>query len=356
MTTAAAPALLRTPLYDRAAAAGARFVAFAGYELPRDFGSILEEHKAVREGAALFDVSHMARFRIERTGRLDARLSRPVSDLPPGRARYALFLTPEATVLDDFVAFRAPDGPLYLVSNAARRGVVAGALAEAEACFVDGTERSAMLALQGPRAAEVVERVAKEAARLRRFHVARITTGPLEGALVARTGYTGEDGFEFIVSDARAEAAWETLLAAGGPGFVRPAGLGARDLARLEAALPLYGADLDDTVDPEEAGLSFALEEGRGAEWEEALALRRRGRRRRRAGLVLASSPAARGGEVVRDVNGKAVGRVTSGAPSPIVGAPIALALVASQAEPASVEVRGRAIAAREVPLPFVGR
>lgn len=336
-------AAIPLPLRDLHAAAGARWCDFAGWEMPRDYGSILAEHDAVRRGAALFDVSHMGRLVLPAPARIDPHLSRPLSDVADGRARYVLLLNVRATILDDAVGFRV--GPeVRLVVNASRRPQVAAFLRANDVPFSDETEATALLALQGPRAEEILRSIVPEAARL-----ARWGAGVFLDGFITRTGYTGEDGFEIATSVSAAPAVWRSLVAAG----ARPAGLGARDLARLEAGLPLYGHELDEETDPEEADLGWVLRTGRSAPWEAALAARRALPRRRRIGLLLDAPPAARGGEPVLSEDDRVIGAVTSGAPSPLFPGPIAMAFVAGPSAPNAVRVRNRRVGARVVDLPF---
>ncbi|HEY5656565.1 MAG TPA: glycine cleavage system aminomethyltransferase GcvT, partial [Myxococcota bacterium] len=258
-----------TPLARAHERLGARMVEFAGFQMPLQYRSIREEHAAVREAVGLFDTSHMGQIRLEgRTAptAADALLSRPVAGLPPGRVAYALLCNEAGGVVDDVMAYREEDA-VFLCVNAAniakdldwiRRHVAPGVRVR------DMSDETALLALQGPASPAVLRSACDAGAdALRRHRFGRFRVAGCD-ALVSRTGYTGEDGFELYCPAAQAETLFETLLERGGPLGIRPAGLGARDTLRLEAALPLYGHELDDDTTPFEAGL------GRFVQFEDA--------------------------------------------------------------------------------------
>ncbi len=357
----------RTPLYDSHVELGARFVEFAGFRMPVQYSSILREHAAVREAAGLFDVSHMGQIELRGPAAVasaEGLLSRRVATLREGRARYALLCNERGGVVDDVTCYRTAPDALFLCVNAACvekdwRWVVRHAAPEAGPAQV--SERTGMLALQGPASAEILTRlVGAGVADLGRFAFGHFE---LAGApvMVSRTGYTGLDGFEIYLGAGHLVRIFEAILAEGEPLGAVPAGLGARDTLRLEAALPLYGHELDDLTTPLEAGLErFVDLDDRDFIGAEALRQQRsQGVSRRLVGLVLEGRSAAREGDAVR-MEGEEVGRVTSGAPSPTLGKPVALAYVpADRAEPGrgvEVVVRGRAIPARQVETPFVRR
>lgn len=354
----------RTALYDLHRRLGARMVDFAGFEMPVQYTSILREHAAVREAAGLFDVSHMGQIRIEgpdavaSAGRL---LSRPLADLQPGRVRYALLCNEAGGVVDDVTVYRLADDALFLCVNAAN---TAKDLAwidvhlEGDCRLRDTSAVTALLALQGPASAGILARAgAAEAAQLRRFRFGHM---PVAGvpALLSRTGYTGADGFEIYCDAGRVERLFEALLQLGEGLGALPAGLGARDTLRLEAALPLYGHELDDETSPLEAGLDafVALDH----DFVGADAIRRRraaGLTKQLVGFELEARGVARQGHEVWS-GGERVGVVTSGGPSPTLGKSIGLAYVppslSEEGVQLDIRIRERATRARVVPTPFV--
>jgi aminomethyltransferase len=354
----------RTPLYEAHRRLGARLVEFAGFDMPVQYTSIVEEHRAVRERAGLFDVSHMGQLRISGPAALatvDRLLSRPVSNLREGRVRYALLCNEEGGVVDDVTAYRVGDDAVLLCVNASNvekdyrwiaRHTPGGA------ALRDESDETALLALQGPESARVLARVADgELGALGRYAFARLAVAGHD-ALVSRTGYTGSDGFEVYLASRAALPVWEALLEAGRPLGLLPAGLGARDTLRLEAALPLYGHELDDTTSPLEAGLARFVALGRDFIGAAAIERRRAaGHPRALVGFVLDGRGVARA-EYPVAVAGERVGRVTSGAPSPTLGRCIGLAYVppalAAPGTRLEILIRGRAVPASVVETPFV--
>ena len=361
----------RTPLYDWHVARGARMVSFAGWSLPIQYPTgILEEHRACREEAALFDVSHMGIVRIAGDTATTARalervLSGDLQNQRSGLAKYTLLLTAEGGVVDDLMAMRHDDD-WYLVLNASR---TADDLAVLDAALTAGhrpvlLEEQALLALQGPRAAEVLTRHLPEAGELR-FRESREVFVDGQPGRIARLGYTGEDGFEIELAAAVAPEFAARLTA---DGEVTPAGLGARDSLRLEAGLCLYGHELDTTTSPIAANLGWAINKRRreagdfpGA--ERILREMAEGTAERLVGLTLEGRmPAREGAPILHgDSHGdgaREVGRVTSGGFGPSVGAPVAMGYVErALAEPGTAlacRVRRHDIAARVTPLPFV--
>ncbi|MDW8342207.1 MAG: glycine cleavage system aminomethyltransferase GcvT [Geminicoccaceae bacterium] len=355
--------LARTPLYDLHRELGAKFVAFAGYEMPLHYPSgILAEHRWCREKAALFDVSHMGQIALrgaEAASALEKLVPGDILGLPSGRARYTLFTDETGGILDDLIVTNAEDH-LFLVVNAARKAEDLEHLRRhlEPRCRVEPIADRVLLALQGPAAAEVLARLAPRCLELRFMHAAEFEVG---GVLcrVSRTGYTGEDGFEI---SAPAEAARDLARALLAAEEVRPAGLGARDTLRLEAGLCLYGHDIDRTTSPVEAGLGWTIgkrrrERGDFPGAERILRELREGPARRLVGLRPDGRVPARAGAAIL-ADGRPVGRVTSGGYGPTVDAPIALGYVpASLASPGTrveLAVRGRSEPACVVPLPFV--
>ena len=372
--------LKRTPLHPVHVAAGARLVPFGGYDMPVQYrDGILKEHVWTREHAGLFDVSHMGPSFLtlnEKSGDADADhravaalaekiVCGDIAGLKPGQLRYTLLLNDSGGMIDDLMIGRPllPDraGMLYIIVNAGTKdGDFARFQAAAgEAATLTRADDRALIALQGPEAVAVLAGLLPEAAELGFMGFRRIDYDGY-GLVVSRSGYTGEDGFEILVPAAIAEVFWNRLTA---DERVRPIGLGARDSLRLEAGLPLYGHDADETVSPIEAGLGFAVSKRRlkagdfpGAD---RIARERGGELKRvRVGLkVLQGAPAREGAEIV-DANGAVVGRVTSGGFAPSLGAPIAMGFVpptlAAPGTALSVSVRGKAQSAVVTALPFV--
>jgi aminomethyltransferase len=356
----------RTPLSDVHRRLGARIVDFAGFEMPVQYSSILEEHAAVRERAGLFDVSHMGQIFLDGPGAVEAverLVSCPVASLRVGAVRYGLLCNEEGGVVDDVTVYRLGADALFLCVNASNiekdhRWIAAHA---AGVRVEDRSARFGLLALQGPRSAEVLaKRCDVELGALRRF---RFAEGRVAGAtaLVSRTGYTGSDGFEIYVDAEATPAVWDALLESGHAFGLLPAGLGARDTLRLEAALPLYGHELDDTTSPLEARLDrFVKLDTGGFIGAEAIAARRaRGHERLLVGFVVEERGIARADYPIL-ADGRSVGRVTSGAPSPTLGKPIGLGYVppalAGVGSVFEIGIRERRARARVVETPFVGR
>ncbi|CAM3342038.1 glycine cleavage system aminomethyltransferase GcvT [Hydrogenibacillus schlegelii] len=370
--------LKTTPLYPLYRET-AKLTEFAGFAMPVSFSGILEEHRAVRTAAGLFDVSHMGEVRIagsEAVRLVERLVTAEAGTLSPGRARYAFVLKASGGVLDDLLVYRLGDDEFLLVPNAANIARIVAWAREVrdregiEADVDDLSPRVALLALQGPKAAAILGRVAAERHRealmgLKPFRFAQnVIVAGVPVLLASRTGYTGEDGFELMLAAEEAPALWQALLEAGSPDGLVPAGLGARDTLRLEAGLPLYGQELTPEVTPLEAGLEAFVRFGKAVPFIGEPALRRQkeeGVPRRLVGLVLEGRAPARSGYAVYPAPEAVApaGSVTSGAPSPTLGRPIAMALVAAAhaGEPVLfVDVRGRRVPAKVVPLPFYRR
>ncbi len=356
----------RTPLYDAHRALGARMVDFAGWEMPVQYQGIIDEHTAVRTRAGLFDVSHMGEIELRGPGALDACQRATANDvrrLRDGTAQYSLLLDPRGGIVDDIIVHRLAAERLMICVNASNRAPDFAYLREHArgADVVDVSDATALLALQGPRATAILARcTALPLADIPRFAFAE---APVAGrrALVAHTGYTGEDGWELYAATGDAVTLWDALLAAGKADGISPAGLGARDTLRLEAALPLYGHELGLDTSPYEARLGWVVhpEKGDFIGRDALLAAQARGPRRRLVGVELVDAGVPRADyRVLRD--GQAVGALTSGTKSPTLGKGIALGYVEPAASAAgttlAVEIRGRAAAARVVPLPFYRR
>ncbi|MBW2493560.1 MAG: glycine cleavage system aminomethyltransferase GcvT [Deltaproteobacteria bacterium] len=357
--------LKRTPLYETHRRHGARMIEFGGFELPVQYTSIREEHFAVREAAGLFDTSHMGQIEFEGPDAIAAAgrlFSRNLAALAPGRVQYGLLCNENGGVVDDITCYREREDFAFWCVNAANiekdhRWILDHA-ASAEGVR-DASAETGLLALQGPASAAILARVgAADAAALRHFRFARTQVANCP-AIVSRTGYTGGDGFEIYLDSDNLPQVFEALLGEGGPLGLVPAGLGARDTLRLEAALPLYGHELDEDTSPLAAGLGrFVDLEAGGFIGAEAIARARdAGLSQQLVGFALEERGVARAGCAVT-LAGETIGRVTSGGPSPTLGKSIGLAYVsAGVTEPGSgfqVVVRDRALQARVVETPFV--
>ncbi|HEY7725029.1 MAG TPA: glycine cleavage system aminomethyltransferase GcvT [Anaeromyxobacteraceae bacterium] len=357
---------LRTPLYDVHVRAGARLVEFAGWEMPVQYAGILAEHEAVRTRAGLFDVSHMGEvvFRGPRAMEALQRLfTNDLSRCAVGQAMYGCICRETGGIVDDVVAYRRAADDVLVCVNAANRTKDFEWLRDhaGGAEVANESDAWAQLALQGPRAAAVLQKLT--ALRLGSVGTYRFASAEVAGipCLVARTGYTGEDGFELFCAPDRATRLWEALLEAGAPEGVAPAGLGARDSLRLEVAYRLYGSDMDDGATPLEAGLAWVVKFDKGEfVGREALVRQREGGLTRKlVGFTLTDPGIPRHGyPVLRD--GKPAGVVTSGTKSPTLHLSIGLAYVppalAAEGSAFAVEIRGRAAAARVVKTPFYQR
>ena len=361
-------AALRTALYDAHAELGARFTEFGGWEMPVRYGSILDEHRAVRDAAGLFDLSHMGELHVAGSAAasgLAAALTIDPGRLAPGRAGYALLCTPEGGVIDDLIVYRLAQESFLVVPNAANRETVASVLQERldgyRATIDDRTLATSLVAIQGPAAAGLLAPFTDlDLGDLRRYAAAEGRVAGID-ALVARTGYTGEDGFELFVPWADGPSLWTALLDAGGPDAPVPCGLGARDTLRLEAGMPLYGNELDLGTTPHEAGLGWAVQLDHRFVGRDALEAAATRPRRRLVGLVSQGRGIARHGyPLMRAGETEVIGEVTSGSQSPTLGLAIAMAYVRPEdATPGTmldVAVRGAAVAAEVVPLPFYRR
>jgi len=352
----------RTPLYDWHGRHGARFVPFGGWEMPVQYTGILEEHRATRTAAGLFDVSHMGEAVVsgpQATDFLDHVCTNRLADLAVGRARYTLLCAPDGGVVDDIIVYRTGPQSYLLCLNAGNTpGDIAwlsGHAKRFDCAFRDASADYAQLALQGPRAVEIATRLAPSTvclADVPRFSFVEIL---LSGApmLASRTGYTGEDGFEFYLRPDQAATFADALLEAGADLGLKPCGLGARDSLRLEAGLPLYGHEISREISPIQAGLGWAvkLDKPGGFIGRDALAAEvAAGPASRVVFFVLDDRRVARADMVVSSA-GQPVGKILSGTVSPMLNQPIGSALVkraALEAKAAlTVEVRGAAIPLR---------
>ncbi len=357
---------LKTPLFETHLRSGARMVEFAGWEMPVQYAGILQEHEAVRTRLGLFDVSHMGEVVFRGPKALEAlgrAFTNDLSKVQDGQAQYGCLCRDDGGIVDDVVVYRRSRDDLLVCVNAANRAKDFEWLA-AHAGGADVRNESddwAQLALQGPLAAQVLERLtAVNLSSIRSYHFA---TGDVAGVpcIVARTGYTGEDGFELFCPQGRASRLWDALVEAGKAERLEPCGLGARDSLRLEMAYRLYGSDMDDSTTPLEAGLAWVvkLEKGPFVGRDALLAQKERGLSKRLVGFVLTDAGIARHGYPVLQ-GGRTVGTVTSGTKSPTLGTSIGLAYVptalASEGSAFAVGIRGRPAAARVVKTPFYTR
>jgi aminomethyltransferase len=363
-------AMQYTALVEEHLALGARLIDFAGWQMPVQYGGILEEHRAVRERVGLFDLSHMGEIWISGPDAA-AGLARALVTDPPrlanGRAHYSMICADDGGIIDDLIVYRLADERFLLVPNAANREAVAAALSERlagdSAELDDASLRTSLIAVQGPRAAQLLSPLSDvDLAALRYYAIAE---GHVAGvpALVARTGYTGEDGFELFVEWDDGLPVWRSLLEAGSEAGIMACGLGARDTLRLEAGMPLYGNELDRNTTPYDAGLGRLVKLDKEHDFVGRAALGRvaeQGAARKLIGLVLKGRAVARHGHSVLRAAGESVGAVTSGAPSPTLGVPIAMAYVPpADGEPGNmleVAIRDARVPAEVVSLPFYER
>jgi aminomethyltransferase len=358
----------QSPLLDEHLATGATLTSFAGWTMPLRFGSELAEHRAVRESVGLFDLSHMAQLEVAGPGAaelLDFSLVSAISPLAVGRARYTMMTSDAGGVLDDLVVYRIGHEEFLVVANAANREVVLGELerrrsTQAAATVIDGTPHRALIAVQGPASAAVVAPLVPELAPadLRYYGIARASVAGVP-ALVARTGYTGEDGFELSVPADAAATVWNALAEEGASVGLLRCGLASRDTLRLEAGMALYGRELTPEVTPYDVGLGRLVHLDRDFVGRSALARRAETGGRSLVGLRGTGRRAARSGSPVV-LDARQIGTVTSGALSPTLGYPIAMALVVgSPLDPGSavvVDVRGTPQPMEVVTLPFYRR
>jgi aminomethyltransferase len=365
--------LRETALRSRHEDLGARLIPFAGWLMPVQYSGVIDEHRTVRSAAGLFDLGHMGQVRVTGTDALpylQLVTTNDVSKLEPGDAQYSLLPNEQGGVIDDIIVYRLPDEPGYLVVvNAANHAKDVAWMkqqrssrAELAVDVEDVSDSMGMIAIQGPLASEIVAGLTEtDLSGLEPFHAQRATVAGLP-VLVARTGYTGEDGFEFYVPQEQTAALWDALISAGAPRGLKPIGLGARDTLRLEARMPLYGNELADDISPIEAGLGWAvkLDKGPFIGREVIAGVKESGPSRKTVGFrLLERAGSARHGYPV-ELDGRDVGVVTSGAHSPTLGAEIGLALVeadvAGVGKPLDIVIRSRPVKAEQIKLPFYRR
>ncbi|WP_018351101.1 glycine cleavage system aminomethyltransferase GcvT [Longispora albida] len=356
---------MRTALYEHHLALGATLTDYAGWRMPLRYGSETAEHLAVRASAGMFDLGHMGQF--EFTGwqaaeALDYALVGRLSELKPGQARYTLICQADGGILDDLIVYRLEEDQFMLVANAGNTSLVHEVLSVRLAAFDAQVTRidQSLIALQGPSAAGILALICD--AHLGGLPYYSITPGMINDVplLVARTGYTGEDGFELYVPAEHASAVWWALSATGEPHGLRSAGLACRDTLRLEAGMPLYGHELDASTTPYDAGLGRVVRLDKPGDFvgREALtAAAESPRRKRLVGLVSNGRRVLRAGQPVVDARTREpVGEVTSGAASPSLRRPIAMAYVSTVNAPLAVDIRGTLEPVDLSSLPFYRR
>ncbi|GLV77510.1 glycine cleavage system aminomethyltransferase GcvT [Streptomyces hygroscopicus] len=372
--TDAPPAPRRTALDARHRALGATMTDFAGWDMPLRYGSERDEHTAVRTRAGLFDLSHMGEISLTgpQAGQaLDHALVGHLSALAVGRARYTMICDDEGGILDDLIVYRLGDEEFLVVANAANAQVVLDALTERaggfEASVRDDRDAYALIAVQGPEAQGILGSLTDADLAGLKYYAGLPGTVAGVPAMIARTGYTGEDGFELFLAPDDAERVWDALTEAGAPAGLVPCGLSCRDTLRLEAGMPLYGHELSTDITPFDAGLGRVVKFDKPGDFVGREALEAASRRadsvtpRTLVGLVAEGRRVPRAGYAVLAADGSRIGQVTSGAPSPTLGRPIAMAYVdARYAKPGTegvtVDIRGTQEPYEVVALPFYRR
>ncbi len=370
-TQVAQTELRHTALVERHRELGARLIDFAGWEMPVSYSGILEEHRTVRERVGLFDLSHMGEVWVSGPGAAAGLAAALVSDPPrlaEGRAHYSMVCAEDGGIIDDLIVYRVAAERFMVVPNASNREAVAAALRERlsghDAVLDDASLRTSLVAVQGPRAAELLQPLTDVDLAPLKYYAIAAGHACGQPALIARTGYTGEDGFELFLDWDLANPVWDTLLEAGRQYEIMPCGLGARDTLRLEAGMPLYGNELDLATNPFEAGLGRVVKLDKPNDFVGRAALERVARdgpRKQLVGLTMRGRNIARHGYPVSlPTDDRPVGVVTSGAPSPTLGVPIAMAYVPPEhsAVGTMVEVAVRSTMAQAdiVQLPFYKR
>lgn len=360
--------LKRTPLYELYEKYQAKVVDFAGWELPVQFSSIMEEHETVRQAAGLFDVSHMGELLV--TGKdaasyLNELLTNDVSTLQEGQAKYTAMCYPDGGTVDDFLVYKLADETYMLVVNAANTEKDLAWMKQhmkGDVKLENISGATALLALQGPKSESILQKLTDtDLSSIRPFRFKQdVELDGIQGVFVSRTGYTGEDGFELMVANTDAAALWEKLMHTGEEEGVLPCGLGARDTLRLEVRLPLYGQELSEQISPLEAGIGFAVKSNKANDFigKSALAKQKEeGVKRKLAGIEMTGRGIPRPGYKVFSANGEEVGFITSGTYSPSLKKNIGLALLSHTHQetgtPLKVEVRKKMIDAIVVKTPF---
>jgi aminomethyltransferase len=362
--------LRRTSLYAEHVALGGRLVPFAGWEMPVQYTGIVDEHQAVRTAAGLFDVSHMGELRLRgeyAAHVVDYLVTNDAKKLVDGQAMYTCACNERGTILDDLIVYRRSQDDWLVVCNASNRDKMSAHFARAatdHCSFEDQSDATALIALQGPRAFEVLAKLGDDASALsslKSFHFRDATVAGVR-CTPARTGYTGEDGVEVFCAWDDAPALWRAIVEAGRPLGLKAAGLGARDTLRLEARLSLYGNDIDETTNPLEAGLGWVVKVEKGDFIGRAALMEIKARPfpRKLVGFEMTGRGVARHGYPLRDTSGSAVGVCTSGSPAPTVGKSIGLGYLPTAmtevGTPFFVDCRGKNVEAVVAKTPFYKR
>lgn len=359
-------AMKRTPLYEQHKQLGAKTVEFSGWEMPVQYTGIVDEHMATRNAAGLFDISHMGQIDVrgpDALSFLQSIATQDVASIPEGLSNYALLCYPDGGIVDDIFIYHLPESYLVVVnaSNADKDfGWMQQHTAGFEVDLANISDQTALLALQGPAAERILAPLLDVDATTIPFHgVVRGRLGGDVPAIVARTGYTGEDGFEIFVDNQHAVQVWDKLLEQGRPHGLKPVGLGARDSLRFEPKLALYGHEIGAQINPYEAGLGWVvkLDKGPFVGREALQQIKAEGPRRRLVGLEMTGRGIARAGYHVTTVEGDPLGEVTTGMPSPSLGKNLALALLRAGrvriGDDVDVIVRDKPVRARIVKTPF---
>jgi aminomethyltransferase len=362
MTEASTATLKRTPLHEIHVALGGKIVPFAGYEMPVQYaGGITAEHRAVREGCGIFDVSHMGEFWITGDRAVDFVnhvTTNDVAALTVGQVHYSTILNDRGTIEDDCLVYRFGDRIMMVVnaSNAQKDYAhIASHAAQFGVALRDASDEMALLAVQGPKAAEILQTLTSvDLGAIRYYHFVEGAVADLD-AIVSRTGYTGEDGFELYIPNESAVPLWNAIV---NTGRVTPCGLGARDTLRLEMGMALYGNDIDDTTTPLEAGLAWLVKLGKGdfVGRDALVAQKERGLSRRLVGFTMADRNFPRHGYPVFH-DGQPSGLVCSGTMSPTLGIPIGTCYLplaaAKEGTTFEIEIRGKRVPATVTKPPF---
>jgi aminomethyltransferase len=378
MTDPQSSQLRSTPLTAVHKELGATLTGFAGWLMPLRYSSETAEHQAVRTAAGLFDLSHMGEITVsgpDAVAALDYAVVGQPSALAPGRARYTMICAPDGGIIDDLIVYRLAADEFLVVANAANTGAVYAAIAERasgqDARVTDRTSDYALIAIQGPQAVAILTPLTTASLPQLRYYASYPATVAGHEVLLARTGYTGEDGFEIFARPEAAEPIWTALAAGGAAQGLVPAGLAARDTLRLEAGMPLYGNELGPDVTPYDAGLGRVVKLDKPGDFVGRAALAERAQAAPQRVLVGLAGQSRRVPRHGYDVlwNGSPAGTVTSGAPSPTLGKPIAMAYVGPEVAQTSstagtdsadgrlaVDIRGSAEPAELVQLPFYRR
>ena len=364
----AATTLKRTPLYEQHVALGARLVEFGGWEMPVQYSGIIDEHRAVRTHAGLFDVSHMGEFKVEGSDALaflQHLVPNDVSRLAINQALYTQLCLPDGGTIDDLIIYKLEDNSYMLVVNAANIDKdfawVEKQARDFHVQISNQSETTALLALQGPEAQSILQVLTEvDLSTIRYYHSAPGLVNGIQ-CIISRTGYTGEDGFELYCASKDVTKLWNDLLAAGKDRGLLPAGLGARDTLRLEASYCLYGHELDEQTNPLEASLGWTvkLNKGEFIGHDALLKVKEQGLKRKLIGIEMVERGVCRGGYAIYEED-QQIGVITSGAPSPTFNKNIGMGYVEASCavvgKPIYIDIRGKRTAAQIVALPFYKR